>query len=526
MAKSAARSHGRGAAGAQPAHLPPGRSLVRSRFLVRVPRGDGKAILFHSLFGTSLVLNPEAEALLGFFRIPTTIARALAASRRGNLVPALRKLVERLFLVDPTADEREEFARRMRPQAPETGAHLHCLVLLAAEPCNLACPYCIKDRLMDLRPDRRQARMTTETARRAIDAFLAMAARNGRSDLYLQFRGGEPLLNAAVVLEATRHMRARWTRGPVHASLVTNATLVTEASARALADLRVSVEVSIDGPRAVHDAVRFTKGGLPTYDAVLTGLARLLAAGVEVTNVNATLTAETLPSIGPFFLATLARLGVRHLNLEPDVLRPAHPDPRALAGRLLALRAEGRAHGIVVSGCWARGLRAIDEVCRGAALPPPADYGMLVVDALGKVVRWEYNGEGDLGPAADLPAVLASPAYRLHVESRSPGRIPECVGCEVEGLCQGNASLALVYERATGRAGLFAHRCELIRAMTRGVLVETDLPVSQRAQAEANPAEIAPGPPGPRRKDRGGAAPAMRPSGERMRGAGHPVERV
>jgi len=76
----------------------------------------------------------------------------------------------------------------------------------------------------------------------------------------------------------------------------------------------------------------------------------------------------------------------------------------------------------------------------------------------------------DLGPVSDLPAVLASAAYRKHVESRSPGTIPECVGCEVEGLCQGNASTTLVYERATGRAGLFEHRCELIRALTRGVM--------------------------------------------------------
>ena len=31
---------------------------------MRVPRPDGEAAYFHSLFGTSLVLNREAEALL------------------------------------------------------------------------------------------------------------------------------------------------------------------------------------------------------------------------------------------------------------------------------------------------------------------------------------------------------------------------------------------------------------------------------------------------------------------------------
>ena len=185
----------------------------------------------------------------------------------------------------------------------------------------------------------------------------------------------------------------------------------------------------------------------------MAGLARLVAAGVEVTNVNTTVTAETLPLIDASFFAELARLGVRHVNLEPDVLRPVLPDPRELAARVLELRGLANAQGLELLGCWGRAVRALATVREGAALPPPADYALLIVDALGHVVPWEYNGVADLGPVSDLPAVLASDAYRRHAESRSPGTIPECVGCEVEGLCQGNASTTLVYERATGRAG-------------------------------------------------------------------------
>jgi len=441
--------------------VPPSGSLVRSSFLVRVPRQDGEAAFFHSLFGTSLVLNREAEALLDAFRTPARVERR---------DPVLDAFVARRFLVDASADERAEFIRDMRPDTPETGAHLQGLLLLAAEQCNLACPYCIKDKLMDLRPERPQARIAAETARQAIDAFVAVAERGPHTDLGLQFRGGEALLNAEVVLDATRHMRARWTRGDVVTSMVSNGTLVTESLARALAELRITVEVSIDGPRAVHDLVRITKGGRPTYDRVVAGLHRLVAAGVEVTNVNTTVTAETLPLIDAAFFAGLARIGVRHVNLEPDVLRPVLPDPRELAAHVLKLRALANAQGLELLGCWGRAVRALATVREGAALPPPADYALLIVDALGHVVPWEYNGVADLGAVSDLPAVLASDAYRRHAVSRSPGTIPECVGCEVEGLCQGNASTTLVFERATGRAGLFEHRCELIRTLTRGVL--------------------------------------------------------
>jgi|GEM_PF-292898 len=451
--------------------LAPATSLVRSRFLVRIPIDADDAVWFHSLFGTSLVFSREAEALLDLFRTPTTVGIARAWAR-GDVLPALGRLVERRFLVDPAVDERRDFVRRMRPEPPETGAHLRCLVLLAAEQCNLACPYCIKDHLMGLRPARRQARMTVATALRAVDAFVEVAGRNAHEAVAIQFRGGESLLNPPVVLEATRRLRARWARGPVAASMVTNATLVTEAIAAALADLDVSVEVSLDGPRAVHDLVRPTRGGRPTYDAVLAGLARLRAAGVAVTNVNTTITAATRPLVDGAFLAALAALGIRGVNVEPDVLSPVDPDPEALAGWLLGLREEGRRLGIDVGGCWGRALRSIGAVGSGQPLPLSEDYPLLVVDARGQVVRWEYNGEEELGPVADLPGVLASAAFGRHVQSRTPGTIPECLGCEVEGLCQGNASTTLVYERATGRPGLFQHRCALIRAMTRGVLRE------------------------------------------------------
>jgi len=197
-------------------------------------------------------------------------------------------------------------------------------------------------------------------------------------------------------------------------------------------------------------------------------------------------TAETLPLIDASFFAELARLGVRHVNLEPDVLRPVMADPTELAARVLALRRLANAHGVELLGCWGRDVRALGVVREGAGLPPAADYALLIVDALGQVVPWEYNGVSALGPATDLASVLTSDAFRRHVEARSPGQIPECVDCEVEGLCQGNASMTLVYERATGQTGLFEHRCALIRAMTRGVVATAtavDLPSARRAAA-------------------------------------------
>jgi sulfatase maturation enzyme AslB (radical SAM superfamily) len=456
-----------GSKGARPAD--PRGTLVRSRFLSRVPAADA-AVLSHSLYGTSLVLNAEAESLLELFARPSSVDDVLGEGSP-QLLDVVRVFLAKQFLVSPDRDEREEFARGLRPDLVSSGAHLSELILLVSEQCNLACKYCMKDKIMGLRRERPQARMSLETAIQAVDAFLEVVGRHRRTDLLLELRGGESLLAPEVAFGAVRHMRSRWTKGAVSAWMVTNGTLVTNEIARELAELKMSVALSLDGPRHVHDRLRRAKDGQPTYDCVLTGLHRLLRAGLDTISVNTTVTSGTFADIGAEYVEELAALGIRRLNLEPDLLEPAHPSPTVLAKRILTLRACGRAHGVEVSGCWARPFENLRAVVRGEPLPS-GGASCLVVDAHGLVVGSEYNAAREFGPAADLATVLASEPYRRAAEASMPGRIPECLGCELEGPCQGNASLSLFYEKATGREGLFAHRCRFIRAMTRGLLAE------------------------------------------------------
>jgi uncharacterized protein len=427
-------------------------------------------VLFHSLYGTSLLLNPEAEGLLERFAKPATVGEVLD-KKSSKLLQVIDLFSAKHFLLLPHVDERKSFLSSVRPHAIPSGGHLRGLMLLASEQCNLACSYCVKDKIMGLRAERPQTSMSLETATRAADAFLEIAARNALHDISLTFRGGEPLLVPNVVCGAVRHTRSRWKRGTAHASLVTNGTLVSDGLSRELAELKIAVEISIDGPRVVHDRLRLTKRGRPTHDSVLQGLHRLREAGVEVTCVNATVTAESLPTIDEGFLAALGTLGLGHLNLEPDVLQPANTDAAAMAKHILNLRASGRAHGLEVSGCWARPFGNLRRIVLGHPLSQ-GNAAWLVVDALGMVVGCEYNAQREFGPVTQVADLLGSRPYQRFAESRLPGRIKECLGCEVEGPCQGNASLTLLYERATGRKGLFAHRCDFIRAMTRGLLAE------------------------------------------------------
>jgi uncharacterized protein len=189
---------------------------------------------------------------------------------------------------------------------------LRTLVLEVAQACNLACRYCYAEggtyggtaRLMP-----------AETARRAV-RYLVEHSGDTR-DLTLVLFGGEPLLNVlalrAAVDEANGASRTTGKRFAI--SLTTNGTLLTPAIARFLKDHKITVTVSVDGPRDIHDENRPRRNGTGSYDRALTGLKLLRAQGIPVA-ARATLKPSQWHRVVEVF-HHLAGLGFREVGIAP-----------------------------------------------------------------------------------------------------------------------------------------------------------------------------------------------------------------
>jgi uncharacterized protein len=116
------------------------------------------------------------------------------------------------------------------------------------------------------------------TARRIADH----AAGHGLDAVHLNFHGGEPLLAgasflaecAATVRDA---VRAQAPSCVVHASLQTNATLLTDRALALLAAAGIRVGVSLDGGSAALNGRRITHAERPAWPAAARGLRRLAA---------------------------------------------------------------------------------------------------------------------------------------------------------------------------------------------------------------------------------------------------------
>lgn len=168
----------------------------------------------------------------------------------------------------------------LSPVAVQPTARFCAALLKVASRCNLNCDYCYVYQHADS-SWRAQPKLMSEAAVRQFGLRLdEYVAAQGLDRFSVIFHGGEPLLYSAkglarlagIVRDAVRPSCA------LEFSLQTNGVLLTEEALGLLAAAGISVSLSLDGPRHVHDRHRLNHAGESTFDATLVALDRLRAA--------------------------------------------------------------------------------------------------------------------------------------------------------------------------------------------------------------------------------------------------------
>ncbi|ROQ82782.1 Anaerobic sulfatase-maturating enzyme [Streptomyces sp. ADI92-24] len=144
--------------------------------------------------------------------------------------------------------------------------------------CNLACRYCYLYEGPDRTWRSRPAAAAPAVLDRTADRIAEHAAAHRLRHVALVLHGGEPLLAGPDRLAALAdRVRERVPVGcTVHATVQTNATLLTDAGVTTLARHGISIGISLDGGLAAHNTQRTDHAGRPSWPAAARG-ARLLA---------------------------------------------------------------------------------------------------------------------------------------------------------------------------------------------------------------------------------------------------------
>src|SRR4051812_41009225 len=156
----------------------------------------------------------------------------------------------------------------------------HLLAKPTGAVCNLDCSYCFFLSKEMLYPGSRfrMADDVLETyIRQLVEAHASVP------EVTIAWQGGEPTLMGLDFFRRASELAERYLQPGQRAvnTMQTNATLIDEEWAAFLREHDFLVGISIDGPRALHDAYRVNRGGKGSFDEVMRGLGHLREAGVD-----------------------------------------------------------------------------------------------------------------------------------------------------------------------------------------------------------------------------------------------------
>ena len=197
----------------------------------------------------------------------------------------------------------------------KTAGVVKALCIHIAHTCNLNCEYCFASQ-GKYHGDR--ALMDIETGKRALDFLVENSGT--RTNLEVDFFGGEPLMNFDVVKEMVKYARSiEKEKGKnFRFTLTTNGMLIDDDVIEFSNKEMSNVVLSLDGRKEVHDRYRVDYAGNGSFDKIVPKFQKLVKAR---DNKNYYMRG-TFTHQNPDFLndiKTMLDLGFTELSMEPVV---------------------------------------------------------------------------------------------------------------------------------------------------------------------------------------------------------------
>ena len=214
-----------------------------------------------------------------------------------------------------TPDTFEPMADKFKEKS---GNVVKALCLHVAHTCNLNCAYCFASQG---KYHGERGLMSLDVGKRAIDFLIANSG--SRTNLEVDFFGGEPLMNWEVVKDIVRYARSveKAANKNFRFTLTTNGMLIDDDVIDFTNREMHNVVLSLDGRKEIHDRVRVDYNGCGSFDRIVPKFQKLVKArGDREYYMRGTFT-----HANPDFtedLKVMLDLGFNRLSMEPVVCAP------------------------------------------------------------------------------------------------------------------------------------------------------------------------------------------------------------
>ena len=386
----------------------------------------------------------------------------------------------KLFTPDTFADMAGTFKER-------SGDVVKALCLHVAHTCNLNCGYCFASQ-GKYHGDR--AVMSFEVGKQALDFLIANSGH--RTNLEVDFFGGEPLMNWDVVKELVAYARSieKEHKKNFRFTLTTNGMLIDDDVIDFANREMSNVVLSLDGRKEIHDRCRVDYAGNGSYDRIVPKFQKLVEArGNKDYYMRGTFTHANPDFTKDVF--HMADLGFTELSMEPVVCAPGDPAEltaedlevvkehyEILATDMLRRQKEGKPitfyhYMLDLTGgpCFYKRISGCGSGTEYMAVTPWGDL----------YPCHQFVGEEDykLGNVWDG---VTNKALREDFRSCNAYARPECADCWAKLYCSGGCA-ANAYHATGSIRGVYEPGCELFRKRIECAIM---MRIAEQEMAENN----------------------------------------
>lgn len=262
------------------------------------------------------ILDEPAVAVLEYLRENPKASREDAMSALFSSFPMAQLTESWEEVCDLQRREQIFTAPSEVPEIFSESPILKSLCLHVAHDCNLRCGYCFAatgdfggGRLL----------MSTETGKKAIDFLISRSGT--RRHLEIDYFGGEPLMNLEVVKKLTHYAKeqAKIHQKEFKLTLTTNGVLLDEKAQAFLNEEEISLVLSLDGRKEIHDRMRPNAAGKGSYDTAVQRFKEVIAGRPEKKDYYLRGTYTGLNKDFSKDVLHMADIGFTELSVEPVV---------------------------------------------------------------------------------------------------------------------------------------------------------------------------------------------------------------
>ena len=273
--------------------------------------------------GQNIVLDVNSGAVHLVDDITFEIIGKLDEGKNNEILEELTKkfpreeILEVLAEVEEIISAGELFAPDMEvPPTFKSVGVVKSLCLMVAQDCNLRCKYCFGSG----GSYGKRGIMSEEVGKAAVDFIIKNSGL--RKHCEIDFFGGEPLINFKTVKAVTEYVRQREvdTGKIFKLTLTTNGVSLDDEKISWLNENNISLVLSLDGRKEIHDAMRPDLNGRGSYDKVVKNFRKVVKSrNDENYYLRGTYTNQNLDFASD--VESMLESGFDILSIEPVVLK-------------------------------------------------------------------------------------------------------------------------------------------------------------------------------------------------------------